>query len=178
MAEHARATPMMATISWRIVRPAKALPSMLRCVWTSWRSTGISSSVFEERVLHAVARTAPWGLWRPKQISYGARDEREALHPGPLIQLHGGCQCPLPKPRFGRYRRIWPYGWTCLWTSGRGKKSRPLPELRSRLCGITWRGWRIWLEPQTKGSWYGGGERTGCRGCDGCLIACMWTRRN
>jgi len=30
MAEYARARPMMATISWRIVRPAKALSSMLR----------------------------------------------------------------------------------------------------------------------------------------------------
>ena len=44
----------MATINWRIVGPAKASSSMLRCVGTSWRCTGISSAVFEESVLIAV----------------------------------------------------------------------------------------------------------------------------
>ena len=52
---------MIATTSWRIVRPAKALSSMLRCVGTSWRCADNSSSVLEESVLSAM----PWAFRDP-----------------------------------------------------------------------------------------------------------------
>ena len=79
MAEYARARPMMATISWRIVSPAKALSSMLRWVGTSWRCTGISSSVFEERVLVVV----PSAFQDPG---------RSVARPGLLFQVRSDCR--------------------------------------------------------------------------------------